>query len=80
MRSEQVVESVKPLMVHAGDSVRLWQRAANVRIEMTGVAEKGARIGDPIIVQVIRQADDEGQSIKRVSGTVRGVRDVEMQR
>jgi flagella basal body P-ring formation protein FlgA len=69
-----------PLLVRAGDSVRLWQQAENVRIEMTGVAEQGARAGEPIMVRVVRQTDDAGQTVQRISGTVRGAGDVEMER
>src|ERR1700733_15125947 len=33
------VETAGPLLVHAGETVRLWSQAAMVRIEMSGVAE-----------------------------------------
>jgi hypothetical protein len=77
---QRVAEPMKPLLVRAGDSVRLWQQAENVRIEMTGVAEQGARAGEPITVRVVRQTDDAGQTVQRISGTVRGAGDVEMER
>jgi hypothetical protein len=80
LASQRAVEPMTPLLVRAGDSVRLWQQAKNVRIEMTGVAEQGARAGEPIMVRVVRQTDDAGQTVQRISGTVRGAGDVEMER
>jgi hypothetical protein len=69
-----------PLLVHAGDQVRLWQRDAMVRIEMTGVAEQSARQGEPVVVRITRQTEDAGLIVERIPGTVRGAGDVEMER
>jgi hypothetical protein len=51
-----------------------------VRIEMSGVVEQSAHIGDRVIVQVTRQDVDSGMSIDRYPGIARGVEDVEMER
>jgi len=79
VEQQRAAAAILPLLVRAGDSVRLWQQAENVRIEMTGVAEQGARAGEPITVRVVRQTDDAGQTVQRISGTVRGAGDVEME-
>jgi hypothetical protein len=71
---------VEPLLVHAGDTVRLWQQAEKVRIEMYGVVERSAREAERVVVRVVRQNGDEGTSTERISGIVRAAGDVEMER
>jgi hypothetical protein len=71
---------VQPLLVRAGDTVRLWQQNETVRIEMSGVAEQSARNGERVVVRVMRQSAEEGQTVDRIAGTVRGAADVEMER
>jgi hypothetical protein len=68
-----------PLLVRAGDAVRLWSQGERVRIEMSGVVEQSARGGDRVVVRVIRQTDDAGLTVERIAGTVRGAGDVEME-
>jgi flagella basal body P-ring formation protein FlgA len=68
------------LLVRAGDAVTLWQRDATVQIEMSGVAEQSARIGEPVVVRITRQNDDGGLIVDRIAGVVRGAGDVEMER
>ena len=72
--------AVEPLLVRAGDQVRLWLVDGPVRIEMSGVAEQSARNGTHVIVQITRQSDDAGLTVRRIPGIVRGAGDVEMQR
>ncbi len=67
-----------PLLIHPGDTVRLWSQAQMVRIEMSGVAEQAARAGDRVVVRVTRQTDDAGLIVERIDGVARGVGDVEM--
>jgi hypothetical protein len=74
------VPAIQPLLVHAGDSVRLWEQDAMVRIEMNGVVEQSARAGEQVVVQIIRQTDDGGLTVDRIGGIVRGAGDVEMER
>jgi hypothetical protein len=69
----------QPLLVHAGDPVRLWMQDNTIRIEIRGVVEQSARGGERVIVQIMRQADDAGQTVQRVAGIVRGSGDVEME-
>lgn len=71
---------LQPLLVHAGDTVRLWQQDEKVRIEMYGVAEQSAREAERTIVRVLRQHGEEGTSVERIAGVVRATGDVEMER
>jgi hypothetical protein len=68
-----------PLLVHAGDPVRLWMQDRSVRIEMTGVAEQSARSGERVTIRVTQQTEDAGTSVQRIPGIVRGQGDVEME-
>jgi Chaperone for flagella basal body P-ring formation len=74
------VAAIRPLLVRAGDVVRLWQQTATVRIEMNGVAEQSAANGEHVVVRTTRQTDDAGLAVQRIDGTVRGAGDVEMER
>jgi len=74
------VAVVQPLLVRAGDVVRLWQQTDTVRIEMTGVVERSAAMGERVVVRVTRQTEDAGLTVQRIDGTVRGAGDVEMER
>jgi Chaperone for flagella basal body P-ring formation len=78
--ASEIALIVQPLLVRAGDRVRLWQQSTNVRIEMSGVAEESARRGEHVVVRVTRQTDDAGLTVQRIDGTVRGAGDVEMER
>ncbi len=79
MPNEQA-PAVEPLLVRAGDQVRLWMEDGPVHIEMSGVAEQSARNGTHVIVRITRQSDDAGLTVQRIPGIVRGAGDVEMQR
>lgn len=74
------IPAPQPLLVHGGETVRLWQQDDKVRIEMYGVAEQSARAADRIIVRIVRQHGDEAASVERIAGIVRATRDVEMER
>jgi len=78
--AQPVAAALGPLLVHAGESVMLWRQTENVRIEMVGVAEQSARIGDQVVVRSTQQTDDAGLTVQRINGTVRGAGDVEMER
>ncbi len=69
-----------PLLVNAGSPVRLWMQDRMVRIEMNGVAERSARKGDRITVQVTHKDEEAGLSVERIAGIVRGPGEVEMER
>jgi hypothetical protein len=70
----------QPLLVHAGDRVRLWMQDATVHIEMSGVAEQSARSGEQVVVRIVQQTEDAGSTVQRIPGIVRGAGDVEMER
>ena len=74
------VAAIRPLLVRAGDVVRLWQQTDTVRIEMSGVVEQSAGAGEHVVVRITRQTDDAGLTTQRIDGTVRGAGDVEMER
>jgi flagella basal body P-ring formation protein FlgA len=80
VRINEVIKIVQPLLVHAGDRVRLWSQNDTVRIEMSGVVEQSARSGDRVMVQVTRQSDDAGLTVERIAGIVCGSGDVEIER
>lgn len=71
--------NIMPLLMHAGDHVGLWMQTEMVRIEMSGVVEQSAHIGERVIVQVTHQNVDSGLSIERIAGIVRGYENVEME-
>jgi hypothetical protein len=75
----ELAPAVTPLLVHAGDPVRLWMQDRSVRIEMTGVAEQSARSGERVTIRVEQQTEDAGISVQRIPGIVRGQGDVEME-
>ena len=68
-----------PLVVRAGDTVRLWRRENELRIEVAAVAEESGSLGKSIRVRLVR-AGMEGQAERQMTGVVRGPADVEMQR
>jgi hypothetical protein len=77
--TKEVAQIVPPLLVHAGERVRLWSQDERVRIEMSGVVEQSARGGERVVVQIARQSEDSGMTVERISGIVRGAGDVEME-
>jgi hypothetical protein len=74
------VPAFQPLQVHAGEIVRLWLQDATTRIEISGIAEQSGRDGDHVVVRITRQTDEDGMTLERIAGIVRGAGDVEMER
>jgi hypothetical protein len=74
------IPELEPLLVRAGEPVRLWSQDANVRIEITGVAEQSARRGERINIRIARQSIDSGLNVQHIAGIVRGAGQVEMDR
>jgi hypothetical protein len=73
---QNVAETV---VVHAGDTVRLWRQAALLRIETAGVSEESGAVGKTIRLRLLhRNSEDQSSSMKLV-GVVRGPLDVEIQ-
>ncbi|HWB32387.1 MAG TPA: flagella basal body P-ring formation protein FlgA [Acidobacteriaceae bacterium] len=73
------VTEQRPLLVRAGESVRLWSQDANVHIELTGIAEQSARLGERIQVRITNR-EESGLTTQEIPGVVRGAGDVEMHR
>jgi hypothetical protein len=71
---------VQPLLVRAGDPVRLWMQDERVRIEMNGVAEQSARAGERVVIRILHPGDGAALTVQRIAGIVRGNADVEMER
>lgn len=68
-----------PVIVHAGDIVRLWKNEDLLRIEVTGMAEENGGVGKRIRVRLRRRnADDQSQE-EQFTGIVRGPSNVEME-
>jgi len=80
VKVNEITQIIQPLLVHAGDRVRLWMQDEMVRIEMSGVVEQSARGGDRVMVQIMQHSDDVGMTVERIPGIVRSTGDVEMER
>ena len=75
---ESAVVAGAPLVVRAGDTVRLWRMENLLRIDVEAVAEESGGVGKSIRVRLVR-ASAEGQA-GQMAGVVRGPSDVEMER
>jgi hypothetical protein len=67
-----------PVLVRAGETVRLWRREAVLQIEMAGVAEQNGALGATVRVRLARGSTEEPLVAEEFSGVVRGRLDVEM--
>ena len=76
----EVVVSPTPILMHAGDNVTLLQQSDMVRILISGVVERSARMGERVTVRVTRAGDGGGLTVERIAGIVRGSTEVEMER
>lgn len=74
------VTAAMPLLVRAGEVVRLWEQDERVHIELSGVVEQSARLGERVLVRITHEGDDAGLSVEQIGGVVRGAGDVEMER
>jgi hypothetical protein len=72
------VSNIQPVLVHAGEAVRLWSQDATSRIEIGGIAEQSARAGERINVRVSHQTDDSGITMQHIAGIVRATDNVEI--
>jgi hypothetical protein len=51
-----------------------------VQIELTGLAEQSDHSDERVVVRIVQQTEDAGQTVQRIAGVVRGAGDVEMER
>jgi hypothetical protein len=67
------------VVVHAGDTVRLWRQDALLRIETAGVSEESGAIGKTIRLRLLHGNLEDQSSSAQLVGIVRGPLDVEIQ-
>lgn len=72
------VSNIQPVLVRAGEPVRLWSQDASSRIEIIGIAEQSAHAGERVNVRITHQSDNSGLTIQHIAGIVRGANDVEI--
>lgn len=70
---------LSPVVVHAGDTVRLWRREPLLQIEVAGVAEENGSLGKTVRVRVVSRNTDNPFTREEFTGIVEGRADVEMQ-
>ena len=76
-----LIEGVRPTPVlHAGDIVRLWRQEDLLRIEVAGVSEESAGMGQTVRVRLLRGNNDDQSIPEQFSGIVRGASSVEILR
>lgn len=77
--------TIKLPAIHNGDIVRAWSQDSFARIELSGVAEGNAALGDRIRIRVIRPFSSGGEGLAASGspetrfGIARGPHDVEIE-
>ena len=74
------VETVAPMVVRAGETVRLWSQDGVSRLETTGVAQESGAAGRRIRVRLLRQEMQSDEAERFLTGVVDGPGSVEMGR
>lgn len=77
--SASLVVKSGPPIVHAGDTVELWSRQGDLRIEMAAVAEQNGGLGETVRVRLMSRQTLGAQTEKEFIAVVRGPRSVEME-
>ncbi len=72
------VTNIQPVLVRAGEAVRLWSEDPSSRIEITGIAEQSARLGERVNIRIERQSGEAGITVQHIAGVVRGPNSVEI--
>lgn len=65
-------------VIYAGDIVRLWRQEELLRIEVAGVAEENAGVGQRVRVRLLRRNTDDQSIQEQFAGVVRGPSNVEI--
>jgi hypothetical protein len=68
-----------PIVVRAGDTVRLWRREALLQITVNGVSEENGSLGNTVLVRLPQRSIDSISPPEEFTGVVRGPSNVEMQ-
>jgi hypothetical protein len=75
---EGATKALAPVVVRAGDTVRLWRQESALRIEVAGTSEGNGGLGDLVKVRLLSRNTDDQSTTEQLSGIVRGPFDVEM--
>jgi Chaperone for flagella basal body P-ring formation len=75
-----VVKEIAPLVVRAGETVRVWSNDGVVKMDTTGVAQESGGVGKRIRVRMLRQGMESTEVERFVTGVVAGPGSVEMGR
>jgi len=70
---------LSPVVVHAGETVRLWRREPMLQIEVAGISEQNGRLGKTVRVRLLGGGSESSSSPQEFTGVVQGPADVEMQ-
>jgi hypothetical protein len=74
-----LIEGVRQTpVIRAGDIVRLWRQEDLLRIEVGGVSEDSAGLGQTVRVRLLRGNTDDQSIPEELSGIVRGPSNVEI--
>ena len=77
----QKIEDIKvPLIVRAGDMVRLWRQKDGLRFEVSGMAEENGGLGKTIRVRLAHRNSDDQSAPPQFLGVIRGQSEVEILR
>jgi hypothetical protein len=77
----QKIEDIKvPLIVRAGDIVRLWSQEVALRFEVSGMAEESGGLGQTIRVRLAHKNTDDQSPPPQFMGVIRGHSEVEILR
>jgi Chaperone for flagella basal body P-ring formation len=79
VRAQEGAKNIpQPVVIHAGEIVRVWRQETSLRIEAVGISEGNGGLGDLIRVRLMRRNNDDQSIEEQFSGIVRGPSDVEM--
>jgi hypothetical protein len=74
-----LIENVRQTpVIRAGDIVKLWRQDDLLRIEVAGVSEGNAGLGQIVLVRLLRANSDDQSIAEQFSGIVRGPSNVEI--
>jgi Chaperone for flagella basal body P-ring formation len=77
--NRSLIENVRQTpVIRAGDIVRLWRQEELLRIEVAGVSEESANLGQTVRVRLLRGNTDDQSIPEQFSGVVRGPSNVEI--
>ena len=68
-----------PVVVHAGETVRLWRRESLLQIEVAGISEQNGSLGKTVRVRLLKGGSESSSSPEEFTGVVKGPADVEME-